>query len=87
MTDEEIANVADGAVLLPVTAGEIVLAYNLPGNQKELKLPRDVYPDIFLGKVTKWNGRREDQDRIGANPIRMAISRERQAFGWIGELS
>jgi phosphate transport system substrate-binding protein len=55
MTDEEIAKVADGVVLLPVTAGEIVLAYNLPGNPKELKLPRDVYPDIFLGKVTKWN--------------------------------
>jgi phosphate transport system substrate-binding protein len=55
MTDEEIAKVTDGVVLLPVTAGEIVLAYNLPGNPKGLKLPRDVYPDIFLGKVTKWN--------------------------------
>jgi len=42
-------------VLLPVTAGEIVLAYNLPGSPKELKLPHDVYPDIFLGKITKWN--------------------------------
>ena len=64
MTDEEIAKVADGVVLLPATAGEIVLAYNLPGNPKELKLPRDVYPDIFLGKVTKWN-----DPRIGAaNP-------------------
>ena len=31
MTDEEIAKVADGVVLLPVTAGWIVLAYNLPG--------------------------------------------------------
>src|SRR5215510_14199061 len=47
MTDEEIAKVSDGVVLLPVTAGEIVLAYNLPGNPKELKLPHDVYPDIF----------------------------------------
>jgi phosphate transport system substrate-binding protein len=64
MTDEEIAKVADGVVLLPVTAGEIVLAYNLPGNPKELKLPRDVYPDIFLGKVTKWN----DPRIVAANP-------------------
>ena len=32
MTDEEIAKVSDGVVLLPVTAGEIVLAYNLPGS-------------------------------------------------------
>jgi phosphate transport system substrate-binding protein len=64
MTDEEIAKVADGVVLLPVTAGEIVLAYNLPGSPKGLKLPRDVYPDIFLGKVTKWN----DPRIAAANP-------------------
>ena len=50
--------------MLPVTAGEIVLAYNLPGNPKELKLPLDVYPDIFLGKVTKWN----DPRIAAANP-------------------
>ena len=54
MTDEEIAKVKDGVVLIPITAGEIVLAYNLPG-VTELKLPHDVYPDIFLGKITKWN--------------------------------
>src|SRR5215813_13967728 len=41
MTDQEIAKVTDGVVLLPVTAGEIVLAYNLPGNPKGVKIPRD----------------------------------------------
>ena len=55
MKPEEIAKVQGGVVLLPMTAGKIVLAYNIPGNPKELKLPRDVYPDIFLGKITKWN--------------------------------
>ncbi len=55
MKPEEIAKIQGGAVLLPMTAGEIVIAYNLPGNSKGLKLPRDVYPDIFLGKITKWN--------------------------------
>lgn len=64
MTDEEIAKVEGGAVLLPMTAGEIVLAYNLPGNPAGLKLPRDVYPDIFLGKITKWN----DPRLLAANP-------------------
>ena len=58
MKPEEIAKVQGGAVILPMTAGEIVIAYNLPGNPKELKLPRDVYPDIFLGKITKWNDAR-----------------------------
>lgn len=63
MSDEEIAKVKDGVVLLPMTAGEIVLAYNLDGVDT-LKLPRDVYPDIFLGKVTKWN----DERITKANP-------------------
>ncbi len=64
MTDEEIAKVKGGAVLIPITAGEIVLAYNLPGNPAALKLPRDVYPDIFLGKITRWN----DPRIVAANP-------------------
>lgn len=55
MTDEEIAKVPGGAVLLPMTAGEIVLAYNIPGVPSGLKLARDVYPDIFLGKITNWS--------------------------------
>ena len=58
MKPEEIAKVQGGVVLLPMTAGEIVIAYNLPGNLKNLKLPREVYPDIFLGKTTKWNDAR-----------------------------
>ena len=64
MTDEEISKVPGGAVLLPMTGGEIVLAYNLPGNPKGLKLPRDVYVDIFLGKITKWS----DAKLKAANP-------------------
>ncbi|MFZ0456987.1 MAG: substrate-binding domain-containing protein [Rhodoplanes sp.] len=30
MTDEEMAKVEGGVVLIPITAGEIVIAYNLP---------------------------------------------------------
>lgn len=64
MTDAEIAKVEGGVVLIPITAGEIVLAYNLPGNPAGLKLPRDVYPEIFLGKITRWN----DPKIAAANP-------------------
>jgi phosphate transport system substrate-binding protein len=63
MTDEEIAKVKQGVVLLPMTAGEIVLSYNLEG-VKELRLPRDIYPEIFMGKITKWN----DPKIVAANP-------------------
>jgi phosphate transport system substrate-binding protein len=55
MTDEEMAAVDGGVQLLPMTAGSIVLAYNLPGGPKELKLSRQAYTKIFLGQVTKWN--------------------------------
>jgi len=55
MTDEEIAAVKAGVVLLPMTAGSVVLAYNLPGAPPELKLSREAYAGIFLGTITKWN--------------------------------
>jgi phosphate transport system substrate-binding protein len=55
MSDEEMAAVARGVQLLPTVAGSIVLAYNLEGLGGDLKLPRDVYVDIFLGKITTWD--------------------------------
>ena len=55
MTDAEIAAVPEGVVLLPMTAGAIVLAYNLPDGPSELKLSREAYVGIFLGKITQWN--------------------------------
>src|SRR5919202_1229329 len=56
MKEEEITKVGDkGVILLPMTAGSIVLAYNLPEVTSELKLPRLVYTDILLGKIKKWN--------------------------------
>lgn len=63
MKDEDIAKADGNAVLLPMTAGEIVLIYNLPG-VTGLKLPREVYPEIFLGKITQWN----DEKIAAANP-------------------
>ena len=64
MTDEQMAKVPGGVQLLPMTGGEIVIGYNLPGNPKGLKLPRDVYPAIFLGRITKWS----DPKIKAANP-------------------
>jgi phosphate transport system substrate-binding protein len=56
MKDDEIAKVGDkGVTLLPMTAGSIVLAYNLPEVTGEVKLPRQVYTDILLGKIKNWN--------------------------------
>ena len=55
MTDEQMARVANGARLVPATAGMVVLAYNLPGVDGALKLSRDVYADIFLRRIVTWN--------------------------------
>ncbi len=63
MDEEEQAVVEGGVQLLPMTAGEIVLAYNLEG-APDLKLPRAVYPGIFLGTVKMWN----DPAIAAANP-------------------
>ena len=49
MTPEEIAKVDVGVQLLPMTAGSVVLAYNLEGVD-DLKLSREAYAGIFLGK-------------------------------------
>ena len=65
MSDAEIAAVTKGGVvLLPMTAGSIVLSYNLPGVTGAVQLPRDVYPAIFLGEIKKWN----DPKIVAANP-------------------
>ena len=47
MKMEDMAKVPEGVQLLPMTAGEIIVTYNLPGNPAGLKLPRDVYPEYL----------------------------------------
>jgi phosphate transport system substrate-binding protein len=64
MTAEEMAVANGGVALIPIAAGEIVIAYNLPGAVAGLRLPRNAYPEIFLGKVTRWN----DPRIAAANP-------------------
>ena len=63
MSDEEIGRVPGGVQLIPMTAGSIVIAYNLP-DVKELRLSRKAYSNIFLGKIKTWN----DPEIAKANP-------------------
>ncbi len=58
LTPEEETNKPD-AVYIPETIGSVVAAYNLSGvPDKGLKLTGPVLADIYLGKITKWNGPR-----------------------------
>jgi len=54
MKPEDMARVEGGVQLFPMTAGSIVLAYNLQGVDA-LKLSRKAYAGIFLGTVKRWN--------------------------------
>ncbi len=51
----QTAKIERGVIQVPSTAGMVVLAYNLPGVAGELKLPKDVYVDIFMGRIKTWD--------------------------------
>ena len=60
LSDEQIASARAraGARLVPVTAGLVVLAYNIPGLGGPLRLSRDACADIFAGRIRAWNDAR-----------------------------
>lgn len=76
MTPDEMSKVNGGVQLIPMTAGAIVLSYNLP-DVPNLKLSRDAYSGIFLGKVKKWNDPIIAKDNPGAKlpdqPINVVV--------------
>jgi phosphate transport system substrate-binding protein len=55
MTDEQMAEVPGGVLLLPLTAGCVTLSYNIPDFDGELRLSRRAYTGIFLGEIHNWN--------------------------------
>ncbi|HTQ58257.1 MAG TPA: phosphate ABC transporter substrate-binding protein PstS [Bryobacteraceae bacterium] len=73
MTDEQMAQVSKGALLVPATAGSVVLAYNLPQFQGELKLSRAACAGIFLGQIKSWNDPAIASTNPGANLPRLTI--------------
>ena len=80
MTDEEIAKVSQGAVMIPATAGSIVIAYNLPG-VTDLKLSREALAGIFLGKINKWNDPVIAKENSGATLPDLPISVAKRSDG------
>jgi phosphate transport system substrate-binding protein len=67
MSKKEIAALPKnygGVLLLPMTAGCIVLSYNVPGVSKPIRLSRAAYVKIFLRQISNWN----DQEIVKDNP-------------------
>lgn len=55
LSNEEIAQVNQGVVMVPTASGSIAVVYNLPGVQTGLRLSRQALSEIFLGKIKDWN--------------------------------
>lgn len=76
MTDADIAKVNRGVLLVPTAGGAVAAVYNLPG-VSNLKLSRSVLPDIFAGRITRWNDSRIAADNPGVNlpnsPIKTVV--------------
>jgi phosphate transport system substrate-binding protein len=66
MTDEEMSKVKNGVILIPTAGGAVVPVVNLPG-VSDLKLSRQVLPEIFAGRITRWNDDRIKKDNPGVN--------------------
>ena len=63
LTPEQTARTGPGVAQLPMTAGAVVLAYNLPGITS-LNLSREALSGIFNGRIERWN----DAAIAAANP-------------------
>ncbi len=59
---------------IPMTAGAVVPAYNLPSFSGELKLSGAVIADIYMGKITKWNDPKIAELNAGAALPDVAIT-------------
>ncbi len=82
MSPKEIEAVPEwGVQLLPMTAGAVVLAYNIPGVPDRIRLPRDVYPRIYLGEITHWDDPAIGQANAGIAFPHLPITVVRRADG------
>jgi phosphate transport system substrate-binding protein len=73
MTDEQIARVSKGALLIPMTAGTVTVAYNLPDFDSDLKLSRTALAGIFSGEIRSWNDPRIAKSNPGVQLPKLTI--------------
>ena len=64
LSDDELKAMPQPVIHLPMTAGAVVVAYNLAELKQPLRLSGPVLADIFLGKITSW----DDPKITGLNP-------------------
>lgn len=74
LSDAQIAQAGKDVLMLPATAGCVVLAYNLPGFTGEVRLSRKAYAGIFLGKITNWDDLQIAQSNPGTKLPKLTIA-------------
>jgi len=67
MTMDQLTAAPGRIYHIPTVMGAVVVAYNLDGVAKGLKLSGDVLADIYLGKITQWNDPRIVEQNVGVN--------------------
>jgi phosphate transport system substrate-binding protein len=65
LTDEQLKQAPGELFHIPMTAGAVVITYNLPQVSERLKFSPDVVAGIFLGKIRKWNDSEISKDNPG----------------------
>ena len=74
MSDAEIARADNNVLMIPATAGCVVLAYNLPGYTGELRLSRRTYTAIFEGDIKDWSDPQIARDNPGVKFPHLTIT-------------
>ncbi|MCS7024813.1 MAG: phosphate ABC transporter substrate-binding protein PstS [Bryobacteraceae bacterium] len=64
VSDEELAKFKVPPVHVPTLTGAIVIACNVPGLRKDIRLSGQTLANIYLGRVREWN----DPDIVIENP-------------------
>ena len=58
LSDKEAEAMPSPVVHIPIVAGAVVVAYNLPGIERPLRLSADTLAGTYLGDIKRWNDRR-----------------------------
>lgn len=80
MTDEQIAAVSKGVILVPTAGGAVAVIFNVPGVEK-LRLSRFSLPGIFTGQIKRWNDPKLVRDNPGVTLPDLAIKLAVRADG------
>jgi phosphate transport system substrate-binding protein len=73
LSDKELAAAPGKLLHIPTVMGAVVVTYNLPGFDKDMKLTAENLADIFLGKITMWNDPKLVSNNSALKAVNQAI--------------